>query len=83
MSVMRKTLVLALAAGGMVAGGSFISGSAWSAKAPKSCSEAYRACSGTSATVPKACDEQKKWCMSTGTFEDPKSKALHLNLLKK
>lgn len=80
---MQKRLILAVVVGGMVGGGSFVSGSAWSAKAPKSCSEAYRACTGTSATAPKACDEQKKWCISTGTFEDPKSKALHLNLLKK
>jgi hypothetical protein len=79
---MRSKLLVSTVLGVGITGTAFV-GSAISQKAPKSCSDAYRACSGPSATVPKACDEQKKWCMSTGTFEDPKSKSLHLNLLKK
>ena len=80
---MQKPLALAVVAAGMLVGGSFFSDPAWPQKAPKSCTEAYRACSGQSATVPKECDEQKKWCITTGTFEDPKTKALHMGLIKK
>jgi hypothetical protein len=79
---MRWNLIASAMLSVLAAGTTFV-GSAWSEKAPRSCTDAYRACVGTSATVPKACDEQKKWCMSTGTFEDPKSKSLHLDLLKK
>jgi hypothetical protein len=78
----RLKLLTAAVIGGLTCGSGFV-GTAWSEKAPKSCTEAHRACAGTAATVPKACDEQKKWCMSTGTFEDPKTKSLHLNLIKK
>jgi hypothetical protein len=80
---MQKRLAIVVVAGVIVAGGIMGSGSAWSQKAPKTCTDAYRACSGQSAVVPKECDEQKKWCMTTGTFEDAKTKGVHLNLLKK
>ena len=80
---MQKFWALAAVAGAIIAGGSLISNSAWSQKAPKSCAEAYRACGGQSAIIPKECDEQKKWCLTTGTFEDPKTKAVHMGLIKK
>ncbi len=80
---MQNRLAIAAVAGVMLAGGIVGSGSAWSQKAPRTCTEAYRACSGQAPVVPKECDEQKKWCMTTGTFEDPKTKALHMSLVKK
>jgi hypothetical protein len=81
--VVQKRLAIAVVGGAMLAGGLMGSGSAWSQKAPRTCADAYRACSGQSAVVPKACDEQKRWCLTTGSFEDPKTKGVHLNLLKK
>lgn len=80
---MRKSFPSVIVAALAIAGGVLVSGSAWSQKAPKTCTEAYRACSGQSAIVPKECDEQKKWCLTTGSFEDPKTKAVHMGLVKK
>jgi hypothetical protein len=80
---MQKCWALAVVTGATIAGGSVIPNVAWSQKAPRSCADAYRACSGQSAIVPKECDEQKRWCLTTGTFEDPKTKAVHMGLVKK
>lgn len=50
--------------------------------APKTCSEAYSACT-SKYSLPKECDAEKQWCIKTGTFADPKTKAVSSALQKR
>jgi hypothetical protein len=48
----------------------------------KTCSEAYAACwYGTH--LREECEKERRWCLQTGTFANPKTKAVHMGLRKK
>ena len=49
---------------------------------PKTCSEAYSACASKH-SLPKECEAEKQWCIKTGTFADPKTKAVNSPLEKR
>jgi hypothetical protein len=52
-----------------------------SQSAPKTCTEAYTAC--TKESTPAACEAEKKWCLQSGAFAHPKTKALTSGLQKR
>ena len=56
--------------------------SAWPQGAPKTCSDAYAACI-KQARVAKECEIEQQWCVKTGTFADPKTKAVTSDLQKR
>ena len=58
-------------------------GAAWAQGAPRTCTEAYTACTTANKALLKECGDEKQWCIKTGTFADPKSKATTSNLQKK
>ena len=53
-----------------------------SQSAPKTCSDAYSACT-TETRLPKDCEMEKQWCLKTGTFAHPKTKAVTMGLQKR
>jgi hypothetical protein len=56
-------------------------GVARSQSAPKTCTEAYIAC--TKDSTPTACEAEKKWCLQSGAFAHPKTKAVTSGLQKR
>jgi hypothetical protein len=48
----------------------------------QTCSEAHLACL-TRYRLPEECEKERQWCLRTGTFANPKTKAVHLGLRKK
>ena len=56
-------------------------GVARSQSAPKTCTEAYTAC--TKESTPAECEAEKKWCLQSGAFAHPKTKALTSGLKKR
>lgn len=49
---------------------------------PKTCSDAFWACKSQKNLVTD-CQKEMDWCRQTGTFADPKTKAVSMGLLKK
>ena len=56
--------------------------SAWTQGAPKTCSDAYAACTKQTG-MAKECETEMQWCVKTGTFADPKTKATTSDLQKR
>jgi hypothetical protein len=78
---MRKLMVISASVAGLLAGAAATS-SVWSQTKLKTCTEAYSAC--TSQTkMKKECETELGWCKNTGSFADPKTKAVTPNLQKK
>lgn len=76
-----RTLVIVASLAGMLAGAAATS-SVWSQTKVKTCSEAHSAC--TSQTkMKKECEAELGWCKNTGSFADPKTKAVTSGLQKK
>ena len=48
----------------------------------KTCSEAYAAC-WFDTHLRKECEKERQWCLRTGTFANPKTKAVSMGLRKK
>jgi hypothetical protein len=60
----------------------FATGAVQAQSKAKSCSDAYAEC--TSRThMSKECEAERAWCVKTGTFADPKTKAVLSGLRKK
>jgi hypothetical protein len=78
---MSKFLVIAIGFAGFLAA-AFAVNSAWAQSTPKTCSEAYSACTSKH-HLPKECDAEKQWCVKTGSFADPKTKAVTSGLQKR
>ena len=49
---------------------------------PKTCSDAFWVCKSQSRPVSD-CQTEREWCLKTGTFADPKTKAVSMGLLKR
>lgn len=56
---------------------------AWAQGAPRTCSEAYTACTSRQVNLAKDCEAEKQWCLKTGSFADPKTKSVTTNMQKK
>ena len=78
---MRKVLAISASIAGLLAAASVVD-SAGAQSAPKTCSEAYSACT-SKYHLPNECDVEKKWCVKTGSFADPKTKAVSSGLQKR
>ena len=50
--------------------------------APKTCSDAYAACTKQTG-MAKECETEMQWCVKTGTFADPKTKAVTSDLQRR
>jgi hypothetical protein len=48
----------------------------------KTCSEAYSAC-WHEPNLRNECETERQWCLQTGTFANPKTKAVYMGLRKK
>jgi len=75
---MRRLVVIAA---GLLAAAAFTN-AAMSQGKPKTCSEAQSACTSQT-SLPKECAAEKDWCMKTGSFADPKTRAVSSGLKKK
>jgi hypothetical protein len=78
---MRKFLVIGASVAGLLAAVS-VASPAGAQSTPKTCSEAYSACTSKH-SLPKECEAEKQWCIKTGTFADPKTKAVSTGLQKR
>ena len=78
---MRKVLVICASVAGLSAAAAVVN-SAGAQSTPKTCSEAYSACTSKH-HLPKECEAEKQWCIKTGSFADPKTKAVSSNLQKR
>lgn len=78
---MRKYSVIGASIAGLLAAVP-VTSPARAQSAPKTCSEAYSACT-TKYRLPKECETEKQWCVKTGTFADPKTKAINSSLQKR
>ena len=78
---MPKFLVIPIGFAGFLAA-AFVINSAEAQSAPKTCTEAYSACTSKH-HLPKECDAEKQWCVKTGSFADPKTKAVTSGLQKR
>lgn len=78
---MRKVLAISASVAGLLAAASVVD-SAGAQSAPKTCSEAYSTCT-SKYRLPKECDAEKQWCVKTGSFADPKTKAVSSGLQKR
>jgi hypothetical protein len=78
---MRKALVICTSIAGLLAATSVVN-FAGAQSTPKTCSEAYSACT-SKYHLPKECDAEKQWCVKTGSFADPKTKAVTSGLQKR
>lgn len=78
---MRKLLVIGASIAGLLAAAS-VTSTVSSQGTPKTCSEAYSACT-SKYRLPKECEAEKQWCTKTGTFADPKTKAVSTGLQKR
>ncbi len=78
---MRKLVMILASAAGLSAIASLI-GAAWSQSAPGTCSEAFTSCKSQTG-LAKECEAERQWCMKTGTFANPRTKAVSLGLRKK
>jgi hypothetical protein len=75
--------VLAIGAGAAVLlAAAFPVGGARAQGAPKTCTEAYLRCKAR-APATQECEEERKWCLQTGTFADPKTKEVSMDLRKR
>ena len=77
---MRKLLLILAGIAGLA--GLAVATVGWSQGLPKTCSEAHYECR-TKTGLPKECEVERQWCMQTGTFADPKTKAVLMGLRKK
>jgi hypothetical protein len=78
---MRKLMLISASIAGLLAAAFGIS-PAWSQGKPKTCTEAHSAC--TSQTkMKKECETELGWCKQTGSFADPKTKAVTSGLQKR
>lgn len=77
-----RAVVLSAVAIGALLGAGLATSPVWSQAAPRTCTEAYLACTAKK-NLAKACEDEKQWCMKTGTFADPQSKATTSNLRKR
>ena len=78
---MHKLVVIGTGIAGLLIGAA-AAAPAWSQSKPKTCSDAYAAC--TSRTqMTKECETEKEWCKKTGSFADPKTKAVTTDLQKR
>ena len=80
-SSMHKVLVISTSIAGLLAVASVVD-SAGAQSTPKTCAEAYSACT-SKYHLPKECDAEKQWCVKTGSFADPKTKAVTSGLQKR
>jgi hypothetical protein len=80
-SGMPKFLVVVIGFAGLLAA-AFVANSAKAQSAPKTCSEAFSACTSKHHLL-KECDAEKQWCVKTGSFADPKTKAVTSGLQKR
>jgi hypothetical protein len=78
---MRKLIVIGASLAGLMAGAAVIS-SAWSQGKAKTCTEAYSACTAQT-KMKKECETELEWCKKTGSFADPKTKAVASGLQKR
>lgn len=78
---MRKLVMIGAGVAALSAGAA-VTSAAWSQGTPKTCSDAYSACKSQTGWL-KECEAEKNWCMKTGTFADPKTKAVSLGLRKR
>ena len=76
----RFALIVAGVAGSLA--GVALTSSAWPQSAPKTCSDAYHQCR-TQTGLQKECETERQWCMQTGSFADPKTKTVSMDLKKK
>jgi hypothetical protein len=78
---MRRFLVIGAGAAAFLTT-AFAPGAVQAQGKAKSCSDAYAEC--TSRTqMSKECEAERAWCVKTGTFADPKTKAVLSGLRKK
>ena len=78
---MHRLILVSASVAGLLAGMAATS-SVWSQTKLKTCSEAHSAC--TSQTkMKKECEAELGWCKNTGSFADPKTKAVTSGLQKK
>lgn len=78
---MRKVFVISASVAGLLAAASVVN-SAGAQGTPKTCTEAYSACT-SKYRMPKECETEKQWCIKTGSFADPKTKAVTSGLQKR
>ena len=78
---MRKVLAISASVAGLLAAASVVD-SAGAQSTPKTCSEAYSACT-SKYRLAKECAAEKQWCVKTGSFADPKTKAVSSGLQKR
>ena len=78
---MRRVLFISASVAGLLAAVS-VTKSAGAQSTPKTCSEAYSACT-SKYRLPKECEAEKQWCVKTGSFADPKTKAVSTDLQKR
>ena len=78
---MRK--LVAIGAGvAVLSAAAALASAALSQGTSKTCSDAYFACKSQTG-LAKECEDEKNWCMKTGTFADPKTKAVLSGLRKR
>ena len=75
---MRKLVIIGASIAALLAGASV----AWPQGAPKSCSDAHSTCMSQT-KLAKECEAERQWCLKTGTFADPKTKAVASGLQKR
>jgi len=78
---MRKVMVIGASVAGLLATAS-AANSVWSQGKPRTCSEAYSACASRT-QMTKECEAEREWCKKTGSFADPKTKAVTSDLQKR
>ena len=78
---MRKLMVISASIAGLLAGAAATS-SVWSQGKAKTCTEAYSACTAQT-KMKKECETEMGWCKQTGSFADPKTKAVTSGLQKR
>lgn len=78
---MRKYSVIGASVVGLLAAMPVVN-PAGAQSAPKTCSEAFSACT-TKHRLPKECETEKQWCVKTGSFADPKTKEVSSGLQKR
>jgi hypothetical protein len=77
---MRTLMIIASVAGLLV--GTAATSSVWAQTKLKTCSEAHSACASQT-KLKKECETELGWCKQTGSFADPKTKAVTSGLQKR
>ena len=72
-SEMRKLLLVLAGIAGLA--GLAVPTVSRSQSPPKTCSEAHYECR-TKTGLSKECEDERRWCLQTGTFADPRTKAV-------